>query len=149
MDIYLDDSADYEVIADAFRRCEAEDAVCCRSEALFTLAKQVMVKERLAGATLQLIDSDGYAIRQVTSRRREEQGAASSDQLNDRQLAVIKALEKVLGYCKKEGIQLIGYSDELVALPVGLKSNEISTAAALDIETHGVYRGAESLAGNE
>jgi len=81
-------------------------------------------------------------VRQITSRKRE---SVSEGRLTDKQIAVIKALEKVLSYCKAEGVQLIGYSDELVALPVGLDDEEIASAVAISLETQGVYRGVEAL----
>ncbi len=62
---------------------------------------------------------------------------------------MVRALEKVLLHCKKEGIQLIGYSDELVAMPVIVSSDDVSPAVALDINSHGVYRGADSLIENK
>ncbi|MCP8689309.1 response regulator [Marinobacterium sedimentorum] len=144
MDITLEDNASYTTIVDALRRCGVEDAVCCGTEILFNSAKHALVQEKLSGVTLQLLDADGYAIRQVTSRRRSDQ-APVPDRLNDRQLTVIKALEKVLRHCQKEGIQLVGYSDELVALPAQIKPEAIASACALDIETYGAYRGAEAL----
>jgi len=144
MDITLEDDADYATIVDALRRCGAEDAVCCGTELLFNSAKQALVQEKLSGVTLQLLDSDGYAIRQVTSRRRANQPAVP-DRLNDRQITVIRALEKVLRHCQKEGIQLIGYSDELVALPAQIRPEAMASACALDVETYGAYRGAEAV----
>lgn len=144
MDITLDNDASYETVVNALKRCGVEDAVCCRTEALFSLAKGALVREKIAGVTIQLLDSDGYAIRQVTSRRRDD-SPSRSDALNDRQIAVVKALEKVLAYCRKEGVQLVGYSDELVALPAHVKPEEIASASALDVDTRGVYRGAEAL----
>ncbi|GGO76652.1 hypothetical protein GCM10011348_04370 [Marinobacterium nitratireducens] len=144
MDIILDNDASYEQVVEALKRCGAEEAVCCRTEALFGLAKSALVREKIAGVTIQLLDADGYAIRQVTSRRRDE-NASQGDALNDRQVAVVKALEKVLAYCRKEGVQLVGYSDELVALPAHVKPEDIATASARDIDTRGVYRGAEAL----
>lgn len=144
MDITLENDASYATVVAAHKRCTAEDAVCCRSEALFALAKGALVREKITGVTLQLLDADGYAVRQVTSRRRDDQ-SASRDRLNDRQIAVIRALEKVLSYCRKEGIQLIGYSDELVALPAHIRPEEVASACALDIDTQGTYRGADAL----
>ncbi len=144
MDITLENNASYASIVAALKRCTAEDAVCCRTETLFNTVKRTIIQEKIPGVTLQLLDADGYAIRQVTSRRRSEQ-APTSDRLNDRQIAVIRALEKVLHHCRKEGIQLIGYSDELVALPVQIKSDALASACAMDVETSGTYRGAEAV----
>lgn len=142
MDIYLDDSTDYEAVVAVLGRCELDDVLCCRSESVFQIARSAITRTRRAGLSLQLLDPDGYVIRQLTSKQRV---AAATDQLSDKQIAVIRALEKVLGYCKTEGIQLIGYSDELVAVPVGVKDDDIASAAALALEADGVYRGVEVL----
>lgn len=142
MDRLITEPGSYESIADTLRASSPGDTVCCNSEASFTLAKVVMVKERLTGVTVQLLDQDGYAIKQVSSKKR---GTESRDALTDRQMKVVKALEKVLMHCKKEGIQLIGYSDELVALPASLPPESISTAAALDVCSFGVYHGADAF----
>ncbi len=144
MDIYLDKGASYEEILEGIRECDAGGAVCCTDEAVFSLAKVVLIKEKQIGITLQLVDEQGYAIRQVTSKRPQDDQPTDS-RLSTRQIAVIRALEKVLAHCQKEGIQLIGYSDELVAMPTVVKHEDVSPAVALDIDTHGVYRGADTL----
>ncbi|MCV6613122.1 MAG: response regulator [Amphritea sp.] len=144
MDTYLDRGASYEEILEGIRECDTDGSVCCTDEAVFSLAKVVLVKEKITGITLQLVDEQGYAIRQVTSKKPEED-MPSDSHLSTRQTAVVRALEKVLAHCKKEGIQLIGYSDELVAMPVVVNAEDVSPAVALDVNTHGVYRGADSL----
>lgn len=143
MDIYIDDLADYQAVVEALDRCEDDDVLCCRVEAVFNLVRLAIQKTRRAGVTAQLIDTDGYVVRQLTSKKRSANRQV--DQLNDKQIAVVRALEKVMGYCKAEGIQLIGYSDELVALPAGLGDADIASAAALAVEAQGVYRGVEVL----
>lgn len=143
MDIVLNIAAEDIVILDALRECGAEDAVCCQDEATFKQAKVLLIKEKLKNVTVQLLDEGGYAIRQVTSKPKNK--ALNSDQLNARQITVIKALEKVLHHCKNEGIQLIGYSDELVALPSHIIAEEVSSAGALDVNCHNVYKGADAI----
>lgn len=142
MDIYLEDSASYSDVLNALTQCEIDDVLCCRAEPVFKLIKQAITEKKRTGVTAQLLDADGYVVRQVTSKTR---GTVPQDQLNDKQIAVLRALEKVLSYCKREGIQLVGYSDELVAIPSSLEDSEIASAAALAVETHGIYRGAEAL----
>lgn len=146
MDIYVDNDFDYAAVLKALSMCEPDDALCCRGEAVFELAKKVMVKERYTDITVQLIDEDGFAVKQVVSRKRDE--LSVDDGFNDRQVAVIRALEKVLGHCRKEGIQLVGYSDELVALPASLSVEDVTTDYAIDVDTQGVYSGVESVLPN-
>ena len=147
MDIFLSVNAEAADVVSAIRACTPEDAVCCKDQETFKLAKTALVKEKLCDVTIQLLDDDGYAIKQVTSKKRDE--SASSDTLNARQIKVIRALEKVLLHCKKEGIQLVGYSDELVALPAHIEKSDLSSAGALDVNCHQVYRGADSIVTND
>ncbi|MBS97745.1 MAG: response regulator [Oceanospirillaceae bacterium] len=118
------------------------DTICCKRDSQFETCKQALIKAKLAGVTICLLDQDDYVIRQTSSKKRTQ---VSGPQLNDRQLAVIKALEKVLSHCKKEGVTLIGYSDELVALPSGLVGSELASAYAVDVDAHGSYRGADGI----
>lgn len=143
MDITLSAEANAEEILSAIRQCGLDDAVCCLNETTFKKAKLTLVQEKLKGVTIQLLDSDGYAIKQVTSKQRSNK--LPSDQLNDRQRNIVRALEKVLYHCKKEGIQLVGYSDELVALPAHISLDDVSSAGAIDVECRGVYRGADAI----
>lgn len=143
MDIMLNLDAEKQDIVEAVRQCGVDDAVCCPTEELFKLAKIVLVQEGLKDVTLQLLDSDGYAIRQVTSKKKGD--AQKRDQLSDRQKSVVKALEKVLSHCRKEGIQLVGYSDELVALPSHVPLEEISSSGAVEVQSDGVYKGADAV----
>lgn len=147
MDIVLKESASKEEIVAVLKTCKAEDAICCQSEALFLKAKAMLIQEKLKNITIQLLDSDGYAIKQVTSKPADK--SKTQDHLNARQIKVITALEKVLQHCKKEGVQLVGYSDELVALPAHIPMEDISSAGALDINCHGVYKGADAVISSE
>lgn len=145
MDITLSKCAEAAEILSALMRCSPEDAVCCVEEDTFKRAKILLLKEKLKDVTIQLLDADGYAIRQVSSKPKSDQ----EDQLNARQRAVIKALEKVLMHCKKEGVQLVGYSDELVAIPASVKLEESAYAGAMDVNCFGVYKGADAIISDE
>lgn len=143
MDITLGSDPEQQEVLAAIHQCGSNDVVCCSSEAVFKQAKLLLVQEKIKGVTIQLLDEDGYAIRQVTSKQRGEQN--TSDQLNDRQRNVIKALEKVLDHCRREGVQLVGYSDELVALPAHISLEDVSSVGAVDVECRGVYKGADAI----
>jgi len=144
MEKIINEPGTYQSISEALKGGVEGDTFCCASEASFDLAKVALVKEKLSGITVQLLDSDGYAVRQVTSKRREKH-KVPQEGLSDRQVKVVKALEKVLMHCKREGIQLVGYSDELVALPASVSGEDISTASALDVDSYGCYRGADAI----
>lgn len=144
MEIYLPTETRVQDVTERMRACESGDIVSCSDEALFEVIKAVMVREKLTGLTIQLLDSDEYVLRTVTSKRRSEK---QQDRFTDRQEAVIRALEKVLTHCEKEGIQLVGFSDELVAIPAHMDDGSGFSAAAVDIDTSGIYRGADSRQG--
>ncbi|WP_417667167.1 hypothetical protein [Pseudidiomarina sp.] len=130
-------------MTERLRACSPGDQVSCSDEALFEVAKAVLVREKLAGLTIQLLDAGDYVLRTVTSRRRHQ--VEKLDRFNDRQESVLKALERVLAHCDKEGIRLIGFSDELVAVPAHLDNSACLSAEAVDVDTSGVYRGADSI----
>jgi len=143
MEFFLPSDTSVLEVSERLRACSPGDQISCSDEALFEVAKAVLVREKLAGLTLQLLDSDDYVLRTVTSRRRHE--IQKQDRFSDRQEAVLRALEKVLAHCNKEGIRLIGFSDELVAVPAHLDNSASLSAEAVDIDTSGVYRGADSI----
>lgn len=141
MDIDLPVDADANAIKSALLRCSQGDAINCLSELVFNKAKILLVKEKITGVSIQLVDSQGYVTRQVTGKRRSD---IDGGEFNDRQLSVIKALEKVLKHCKQEGIRLVGYSDELVAYPAKCKDMSQASVFALDVDSSDAYIGADS-----
>jgi UV DNA damage repair endonuclease len=143
MEFYLSSDIGVQEVTERLRACSPGDQVSCSDEALFEVAKAVLVREKLAGLTVQLLDAGDYVLRTVTSRRRHQ--VEKLDRFNDRQESVLKALERVLAHCDKEGIRLIGFSDELVAVPAHLDNSACLTAEAVDVDTSGVYRGADSI----
>jgi hypothetical protein len=141
MDTVLPVNADLETIRTALQELSAGESIACQSETVFSKAKLLLVKEKITGVSIQLVDSDGYVIRQVTGKRRSD---VEEGEFSDRQQAVIRALEKVLRHCKQEGVRLVGYSDELVAYPARCKDLSQASVYALDVDTQGVYTGADS-----
>ncbi|MFP8965955.1 response regulator [Pokkaliibacter sp. CJK22405] len=145
MDINLSPLASMEDIRDAIRRCTADDIICCHAEAVFQEAKRALQQSAKADVTLQLIDYDGYAVRQASSRRKGEEGKKKLvNQLTPQQMAVVAALEKVLQHCRRHNIALVGFSDSLVAVPAHMleaSTHAVHTMAALEINSHQAYRG--------
>lgn len=145
MDINLSPLASMEDIRNAIRRCGPEDMICCHAEAVFQEAKRALQQSAKAEVTLQLIDYDGYAVRQASSRRKGDEAKPKlADQLTRQQLAVVSALEKVLQHCRRHNIALVGFSDSLVAVPAHMLEKNIHavhTMAALEVNTHEAYSG--------
>jgi len=140
MDTDLPLDTDRESIRLALLSCSVGDVVRCPSEVIFSQAKILLVKEKITGITIQLLDSDGYVARQIVGKKRSE---VEQGEFNDRQLSIIKALEKVFKHCEQEGIKLVGYSDELVAYPAKCKDLVQASVFALDIDTADTYSGAD------
>ncbi|PSL13059.1 hypothetical protein CLV44_11450 [Marinobacterium halophilum] len=143
MEFYLSSDSKIQDVTERLKACRLGDVVSCSDVALFEVVKAVLIREKLPGLTIQLLDSSDYVLRTVTSRKRVDD--VQLDRFTDRQEAVLKALEKVLAHCEKEGIRLIGFSDDLVAIPAHLDNGNGLSAEAVDLDTSGVYRGAESL----
>lgn len=141
MDFYLESDAKIKDVTACLKGCRSGDVINCTDAGLFEVAKAVLVREKLPDLTIQLLDSSDYVLRTVTSHRRRSQ--AHQDRFSDRQEAVLKALEKVLAHCAKEGISLVGFSDDLVAIPAHLDDGTGLSAEAIELDTSGVYRGAE------
>lgn len=142
MEYHIDTNAEPEAITAIVNGAVSGDTICCQHENQFEVCKRALLAARLPGVTLCLLDADGYVVRQTSSKKRTR---GDNRRFNDRQLAVIKALERVLAHCKQEGITLIGYSDELVALPEGLLGTELASVHALSIYASGAYRGADGI----
>jgi hypothetical protein len=140
MEYDLVEETSNEQIKEVLLNCESLDVVNCYSLEVFNEAKAVLISEKLIGKTVQLLDEDDYVLQQVTSKKRED--ADGEVEFSDRQLAVIKALEKVFDHCKKEGIKVIGYSDELVAYPANCNDQEQASEFCLEINTSQTYKGA-------
>ncbi|MBR9884309.1 MAG: response regulator [Oceanospirillales bacterium] len=118
------------------------DTICCKRESQFEICKSALLQAKLAGVTICLLDQDDYVIRQTSSKKRNQ---VKGPRLTDRQLVVIKALEKVLAHCRKEGVALIGYSDELVAMPDSVAACDLASAYAVEVDSSGCYRGADGI----
>lgn len=108
----------------------------------FEQLKRLLVEMKKVGLRICLLDEDGYILRQISSRQRD---SGTDNGFNDQQKSVIKALERVLEACRKEGVTLVGYSDSLVALPTQLLQTDIASAEARELNSTGVYIGAEML----
>ncbi|GGB92724.1 hypothetical protein GCM10011352_18480 [Marinobacterium zhoushanense] len=142
MEYQIDINSERDEIVKLINSAVSGDTICCKRESQFEICKSVLVEAKLAGITICLLDQDDYVIRQTSSKKRAQ---VNGPRLTDRQLVVIKALEKVLAHCKKEGIALIGYSDELVALPANVALSDLASAYAVEVDSSACYRGAEGI----
>lgn len=108
----------------------------------FEQLKGLIINAKAIDLTLSLIDDDGYVLKQISTKRRiKEKQSAQSSSFTARQMSVISALERVMTLLDKEGISLIGYSDELVAT-ISDDSSLQTSELAIDVDTKGIYKGA-------
>lgn len=142
MEYQIDINSEKDEIITLVKSAASGDTICCKRESQFEICKSALVEAKLAGVTICLLDQDDYVIRQTSSKKRNQ---VKGPRLTDRQLVVIKALEKVLSHCKKEGISLIGYSDELVALPESVAASDLASAYAVSVDSSDCYRGADGI----
>ncbi|HSG03550.1 MAG TPA: response regulator [Marinobacterium sp.] len=124
------------------RNSVSGDTLNTTNQDQFELIKKLLIEYKRVGLRLCLLDDDGYILRQISSRSRTE---SIEPGLNTQQRKVLKALERVLKACEREKIALVGYSDSLVALPQTLLHTELASAEARELETFGVYIGADLL----
>jgi len=108
----------------------------------FEQFKRLIIDAKAVDLKLSLIDDDGYVLKQISTKRRDlKSDTAKGSDFTARQMAVISALERVMTLLEKEGVSLVGYSDELVATisdDTSLQAGEL----AIDIDTRGIYKGA-------
>jgi hypothetical protein len=108
----------------------------------FEQLKGLIIDAKAIDLTLSLIDDDGYVLKQISTKRRvKEKQSTQSSSFTARQMSVISALERVMTLLDKEGISLIGYSDELVAT-ISDDSSLQTGELAIDVDTKGIYKGA-------
>jgi hypothetical protein len=108
----------------------------------FEQLKGLIIDAKAIDLSLSLIDDDGYVLKQISTKRRvKEKQSTQSSSFTARQMSVISALERVMTLLDKEGISLIGYSDELVAT-ISDDSSLQTGELAIDVDTKGIYKGA-------
>ncbi len=108
----------------------------------FEQLKGLIIDAKAIDLTLSLIDDDDYVLKQISTKHRiKEKQSAQSSSFTARQMSVISALERVMTLLDKEGIRLIGYSDELVAT-ISDDSSLQTGELAIDVDTKGIYKGA-------
>lgn len=129
-------------VREIVRGAKAGDSLNTSTPEQFDLIKKLLVEYKRVGLRVCLLDDDGYILRQVSSRSRTE---AIESGFNAQQKQVLKALERVLQACERENIALVGYSDSLVAVPKTLLHTDLASAEAREMETFGVYIGADLL----
>lgn len=144
MEIQISPDLDDVQLVNRVRNAESGCTLNIQSDRQFELVKRLMVQHKKVGLRVCLVDEDGYITRQISSRLREEHTQMG---FNDKQKSVLKALDRVLEHCRKEGISLIGYSDQMVAVPALLVNTEYATEQSREIDDQGVYFGADSLKG--
>jgi predicted RNA-binding protein with RPS1 domain len=151
--IHVKPGADQEKLQKIITNCSAGDTINVVNSEQFEDLKKLLVAAKKIDIRLVMIDDEGYVSRQIHTKQRTEAPSSELSEaklsarysgFNDRQMSVIRALERVMSHCKKEGISLVGYSDELVAIPAHSAHQFESTVDNYDLDTQGVYTGADN-----
>jgi len=142
METQLNKNASESSMRELVQGAASGDILNTLSSEQFETLKKFLVEYKKIGLRLCLLDEDGYILRQVSSRSKAEHMEPG---LNSQQKRVLKALERVLEACDREGISLIGYSDSLVAVPTKLLHTDLASAEAREIDSGDVYIGADLL----
>lgn len=140
--IHVKPDADTEKLIKIIINSNPGDSINVSILPQFEQLKNLIIEAKALDLKLSLIDEDGYVLKQISTKRRNvEKQAVQSEGFTARQMSVISALERVMTLLDKEGISLIGYSDELVATIANdslMQTGELS----IDIDTQGIYKGA-------
>lgn len=134
MGLHLDHDVSDQQLIELLSHLAAGRTLCCHSEEQYRRLQGYISQHDYIGVQVQLLDDANNVINQCGSSVQ-----CFEDGLTARQITVLKALERVLSHCRKEGVQLIGYSDELVAVPAGCDRNTVVSSTALPIETFNTY----------
>ncbi|WP_207061152.1 response regulator [Motiliproteus sp. SC1-56] len=146
MNITIPDYYKASQIITAVKEAEPGAVLSCTNERQFALLKIALVKLQRSELTLQLLDQQGYALRQVTTRKKQaEPQPSASDEMAASQVKAVRELEKALVLCRREGLAVIGFSDSLVAVPehLGAGLEVLSSTSAMEVDTGDCYRGFE------
>lgn len=140
--IHVKPNADIDKLKKIVANSNPGDNINVSNSQQFEQLKRLIIDAKAIDLKLSLIDDDGYMLKQISTKRRDLKPDTAKDSgLTARQMAVISALERVMTLLEKEGVNLVGYSDELVATisdDTSLQTGEL----AIDIDTRGIYKGA-------
>ena len=140
--IHVKPNADIDKLKKIVANSNPGDNINVSNSQQFEQLKQLIIDAKAIDLKLSLIDEDGYVLKQISTKRRDlKPDTAKDSDFTARQMAVISALERVMALLEKEGVNLVGYSDELVATisdDTSLQTGEL----AIDIDTRGIYKGA-------
>ena len=140
--IHVKPDADIEKLNKIITNSNPGDSINVSRLSQFEQLKDLIIEAKAVDLKLSLIDEDGYVLKQISTKRRAiENQAQDSACFTARQMSVISALERVMILLNKEGISLIGYSDELVATITNDSSLQTGDLS-IDIDTKGIYKGA-------
>lgn len=150
--IHVKLGADSEKLAQIINNANEGDTLNVQSNEQFEHLKSLIIDQKRVGLRIALIDEDGFIVKQIATQKRIKNSQSDTTQpskqtstaFSARQLAVISALERVMKHLEQEGVSLVGYSDELVAVPTNAKASHASDVS-IDIDTSGTYSGSSKV----
>jgi len=130
-------------IITAVKQAPAGAEIRSRIERQYSILKIAVIKLQRDDLSLTLMDGAGRIVKQVTARKRHDEGGASASALSAVQLNAVRDVEKAFRRCRELKLMLVGFSDGLVAVPesLGCGAEVLSSPDAVELDTHEAYHG--------
>lgn len=145
MNISVPASAKAPEIVQLVRTAEPDDCLICHQERQYALVKIAFVKLQRPDLNAELYSEEGRLLKQLTAKVKKD-GEVREPGLTHDQVRAVKQLELAFQECYSHRLNVIGFSDGLVAVPVeaGVSMAALSSSDALDVDTMNVYKGYEA-----
>lgn len=144
MNISVPATAKAPEIVQLVRSANADDCLLCHQERQYSLIKIALVKLQRPDLNVELYAQDGRLLKQLSAKTKA--GEAVEEGLSRDQIKAIKQLEQAFQECFANRLNVIGFSDGLVAVPIeaGVSLAALSSSDAMDVDTMDVYKGYEA-----
>lgn len=145
MNISVPASAKAPEIIQLVRSAESGDCLLCHQERQYALVKIALIKLQRPDLNVELYAEDGRLIKQLAAKVKADKRPEAMG-LSHEQVRAVKQLEKAFQECHANRLNVIGFSDGLVAVPIeaGISLDALSSSEALDVDTMDVYKGYEA-----
>lgn len=144
MNISVPASAKAPEIVQLVRSAKSDDCLLCHHERQYSLIKIALVKLQRPDLNAELYGEDGRLLKQLSAKPKDSNKVQEG--LSREQIKAVKQLEMAFQECYGARLNVIGFSDGLVAVPIeaGVSLAAITSSDALDVDTMDVYKGYEA-----
>lgn len=143
MNISVPASAKAPEIVQLVRSAKPDDCLLCHHERQYSLIKIALVKLQRPDLNAELYGEDGRLLKQLAAKSKD---SGTQEGLSRDQIKAVKQLEMAFQECYSSRLNIIGFSDGLVAVPIeaGVSLASITSSDALDVDSMDVYKGYEA-----